>query len=638
MATFHQISSQNLECPICLTLFNQPKSLTCSHTFCKDCLQRIFQTRLSRQTITCPICRKETPVPGGNVSKLQTNAPLNSLVDEVKTKNPICTVCETDENLPAVSYCQDCGKYMCESCEKTHSNWKLVSNHKVVAMREVLSGKVPLERRRKCKKHPNDDEEYFCTKCREYICGKCGMVRHLQAGHQIEEATIHEENLKENIKELQKGAKSKKTALENHIAFIKTQRNEITNMMKKLNNNIEKTYEEYMQRLLAERETLKGQVKRCSDKFEKELQVMEEKSRRTLSHMTALEELVTNGVKVPLEKDALFAHDTLCQDLKSFLERDDPDDQSPRFVAERAQKISFCKEAKVNELCLGALEGYTWDVKAEVELPGKDNMTCITLAPDGKMAVGSWKGGIHLYSADGDLKQTVLKDVSVCNIGYLSDGLSVVRDGENKLSLYTEQWEKLNVTFEAINFDKGGFGGLTVDKDDSIYVGYRESKMIQVFTPRGGFKAVREIMCSGYIMPCQLFHCHTTRNLILTDTAAVVCLDGVGKNENVVLKEGMSAWPAVCRDDSVIVAWVTHEDGLVSIDRYTRDLEHVCNIVTNVKIQKSGRGWYYLQEFESGEIAFCTTDRLYIFEELSCKRCYFHFSSGLTFLSKLTHC
>ncbi|XP_071496587.1 E3 ubiquitin-protein ligase TRIM56-like [Diadema antillarum] len=247
MATFHKISSENLECPVCRTLFNQPKSLTCSHIFCKDCLQRILQTQPSRQTIKCPVCRQETPVPSGDVSKLQTNVPVNSLVDEVKTKNPVCTVCETDGKQPAVSYCQDCGKYMCESCEKGHKNWKLVSNHKVVAMSDVLSGKVPLERRRKCKKHPNDDEEYFCTKCREYICSKCGLVRHLQAGHQIKEAAIHEENLKENIKKLQDRAKSQKTAIGNHIDFIKTQRNEITNMMRRLNDDIDKTYEECMQ-------------------------------------------------------------------------------------------------------------------------------------------------------------------------------------------------------------------------------------------------------------------------------------------------------------------------------------------------------------------------------------------------------
>ncbi|XP_072163317.1 uncharacterized protein [Diadema setosum] len=615
MATFHQISSQNLECPICLTLFNHPKSLACSHTICRDCLERISQTRSNQKAITCPVCRKETPLPSGNVSVLQTNVPLNSLVDEVKTKNPTCTVCEMDEKPPAVSYCQDCGKYMCKLCDSKHSGWTPFSTHAVIAMSEILSGKVPLKRRRKCKKHPNDDEECFCIGCREYVCCKCGMLRHLQAGHQIEEAAIHEEKLMENIKELQERTKSKKTTIENHIDFIETQRNEITNWMRRLNDDIDKSYEEYMQLLSARRETLNCQVKRLSEKFEKELQSMEEESRQTIHYMNATEDLATEGVKVPLEKDALFAHDTLCENLKSFLGRDDPDDQSPRDVAERAQKISFRKHVKVNELCLGELEGYTCDIKADVELPIKVSMNCMTRAPDGKMAVGSSKGGIYLYSLDGELQQTVLKDVTIRQNEFLSDGRYVVRDTNEKMSLYTPRWEKLDVTFETMSYNEGGTGGLTVDRDDNIYVSYRELKKIQVFTPQGG-KAVREIMCDGYT-PEQIFSFHTTGKLILRDPSAVVCFGGNGKKENVLKKEeeGMYAWPAVCRDDSIIVAWVKHEKGLVSIDRYTRDLEHIHNIITDFKIRKpEKRHWYYLQEFESGEIAFCIPDRLYIFD------------------------
>ncbi|XP_072163736.1 uncharacterized protein [Diadema setosum] len=605
MATYHQISSQNLECPICLTLFNQPKSLACSHTFCKECLESIFQTQPNQQSITCPVCRKKTPLPGGDVSKLQTNVPLNSLVDEVKINSPTCTVCDTDEKPPAISYCQDCGKYMCKSCEIGHFAWKPFSNHEVVPMNEVLSGKVSLKRRRKCKTHPSADEECFCTNCHEYMCSTCGMLEHLQDGHQLEKAAVHEEKLMKNIKKLLERTKSKKTTIENHIKFIETQRDEITNMMKGLNNDIDKTYEEYMKLLSARREALKCQVKQWSEKFEKELQVMDEESRQTISHMKSMEELVTNGMKVPLEKDALIAHDTLCENLKSFLGRDDPDDQSPRGVTERAQKISFRRYFGVNELCLGGLNNFKWDV---VELHLEDSMNCLTSAPDGKMAVGSSFGGIHLYSPDGELQQTVLKDVCVSDIGYVSDGRSVVRDAENEISLYTRQWEKVGT----ISYNEGLDAGLTVDRDDNIYVGNEMAKKMQVFSPQG--VAVSEIACDGYT-PMQLFSFHTTEKLILTDFSAVVCLDGNGKKENVLKKEGMSAYPAVCRDDSVIVAWVKHEEGLVSVDRYTRDFEHVHNIITDFKIQKPvDRKWYYLQEYESGEIAFCTPDRLYIFD------------------------
>ncbi|XP_071504053.1 tripartite motif-containing protein 3-like [Diadema antillarum] len=563
MATFQPISSQELECPICLTLFSQPKALTCSHTFCENCLARIFQTQPNQQTITCPVCRKGTPVPSGDVSELPTNKRLSSLVDEVKTKNPTCTNCGIDQESPTVSYCQDCGDYMCKSCDTNHFAFKPVSNHKVVPVGDVLSGKVPLRRRGKCKKHPNADSDCFCTNCREYFCLTCGTVDHMQKGHLLEKVAVHEENLMTNIEELQKKAKSKKTTIGNHIDNIQTQRNEITTILKNLNDDIDKTYEEYVNLLSARREALKCQVQRLSEKFEKELKVMEEESHQTISHMNKMEELVANGMKVPLEKDALIAHDTLCENLKSFLGRDDPDDQSPRGVTERAKKISFLRHIKVNELSLGELK--SWDIKADVELPVKSSMGCMTRAPDGKMAVGSEKGGIHLYSPDGELQQTVLKDVKIRQIGSLSDGRSVVCDTKDKMSLYTPQWEKLDVTFETMSYNEGGIAGLTVDRDDNIYVSYWESKKIQVFTQQGG-KAVREIMCDGY-KALQLFSFLSTGKLIVSYLPAVVCIDGNGKKEHVLMeKEGMTALPAVCRDDSVIVAWVKHEEGLIDLN------------------------------------------------------------------------
>ncbi|XP_071504788.1 uncharacterized protein [Diadema antillarum] len=563
MATFHQISSQNLECPICLTLFNQPKTLTCSHTFCKDCLESIVQTQPNQQTIKCPVCREGTLVPSGDVSKLQTNIPLSSLVDEVKTKSETCTICEMYEKQPAVSYCQDCKTNLCKTCEADHVTWKAFSNHEVVPMSEVLSGKASLRTRRKLNTGSiGAYEDCFCFHCREYISHSCEMLEHIQAAHQLEKASIHEEKLMKYVSELRERVKTKKKTIEDHLQVIETQRNEITNMMRRLNDDIDKTYEEYMQLLTDRRVALKCQVNRWSDKFEKELQTMEDESRQSVNQMNAMAELVTNGMKVPLEKDALIAHETLCENLKSFLGRGDPEDQSPRGVTERAQKISFCRYVEVNELCLGELKSCV--VKADVDLPVKNGMNCMTRAPDGKMAVVSCKDGVHLYSPDGELQQTVLKDVDVRRIGFLTDGRSVVSNGHNKISLYTPRWRKLDVTFETMS-DDGWLGGLTVDRDDNIYVSYRIPKKIRVYTTHGG-KAIREIMCDRYV-PQQLFSFHTTGKLLLTDGYSVVCLDGYGEKENVMKREGMTAFPAVCRDDSIIVAWVKHKEGLVNIDR-----------------------------------------------------------------------
>lgn len=48
-------SEENLCCPVCQDIFKDPVLLSCSHSFCKDCVQR-WWTR--KQTLKCPVCKR----------------------------------------------------------------------------------------------------------------------------------------------------------------------------------------------------------------------------------------------------------------------------------------------------------------------------------------------------------------------------------------------------------------------------------------------------------------------------------------------------------------------------------------------------------------------------------------------------
>ncbi|EYB80935.1 hypothetical protein Y032_0396g669 [Ancylostoma ceylanicum] len=45
-----------LKCGVCRSTFSNPVVATCAHTFCKDCLNQVFQLR---RCIECPLCRKD---------------------------------------------------------------------------------------------------------------------------------------------------------------------------------------------------------------------------------------------------------------------------------------------------------------------------------------------------------------------------------------------------------------------------------------------------------------------------------------------------------------------------------------------------------------------------------------------------
>uniref|UniRef100_A0A3P8P0M8 RING-type domain-containing protein n=1 Tax=Astatotilapia calliptera TaxID=8154 RepID=A0A3P8P0M8_ASTCA len=50
-------SEEDLCCPVCQEVFRDPVILSCSHSFCKDCLKRWWRKRPTHQ---CPVCKRRS--------------------------------------------------------------------------------------------------------------------------------------------------------------------------------------------------------------------------------------------------------------------------------------------------------------------------------------------------------------------------------------------------------------------------------------------------------------------------------------------------------------------------------------------------------------------------------------------------
>eukprot|EP00057_Strongylocentrotus_purpuratus_P020811 XP_011675285.1 PREDICTED: uncharacterized protein LOC100893070 [Strongylocentrotus purpuratus] len=306
--------------------------------------------------------------------------------------------------------------------------------------------------------------------------------------------------------------------------------------------------------------------------------------------------------------DALAAHDTLCQDLHEALKQEDPDYKQLMQSSKKGKSVSFKRNVKMDEIALGKIVNA---VAKNIDLPTKESMNAMVGTPDGRMAVGCWTGGVEIFSADGQLQQTFLKHVRIRGVGFLSDDRYVILDNSNNTTLYTPEYTQLNVMFETLSHDEGGFADLSVDSDDQIYLTYMEAQKIHVFSPAGG-KAIREIPCDGY-EPWQITSFKDHLITVSDDTIRLLDKQGVVKYRLAKLG-GYLVTAAVSQGNTILIATMKRDVGLVSIDEYTKELKHVQNFVIDYKIEEHTSEWYYLQQYRTGEIAFCTPDRLYIFD------------------------
>lgn len=132
-AIIMSLPEEDLTCPICCDIFTDPVLLFCSHSFCRSCLKRCWDTGLRE----CPVCRKKaskSSAPSNLALKNVCEAVMqvrrqSSLLEEkmncnlhgeklklfcLVDKQPICVVCQasklhkTHDCSPVEEAVQDC--------------------------------------------------------------------------------------------------------------------------------------------------------------------------------------------------------------------------------------------------------------------------------------------------------------------------------------------------------------------------------------------------------------------------------------------------------------------------------------------------------------------------------------------------
>lgn len=131
-----ELLEEDLTCPICCCLFEDPRVLPCSHSFCKKCLEGILDGNRSpawRPPFKCPTCRKETVHNG--IASLQVNYSLRGIVEKYNRIRvlPRMSLCRAHSGQPLNIFCATDLKLICGFCATTGDH----KGHKFCALEEA---------------------------------------------------------------------------------------------------------------------------------------------------------------------------------------------------------------------------------------------------------------------------------------------------------------------------------------------------------------------------------------------------------------------------------------------------------------------------------------------------------------------
>ncbi|CAN0118977.1 unnamed protein product [Lampetra fluviatilis] len=180
--------SDELSCSICLGAFHCPSTLSCGHSFCLRCLEKVWKVA---GRCFCPQCRAKFE----QKPQLSRNVALANLVEElsvgVKAAPQVsCDSC-LDGEVPAVRSCLTCETSLCESHCKRHLQNARFKDHELVELGVNMEA-------RKCKKHEKR-LEFYCTQDECLVCTSCAIVGE-HAGHKFNSVEDAHEARKEELR------------------------------------------------------------------------------------------------------------------------------------------------------------------------------------------------------------------------------------------------------------------------------------------------------------------------------------------------------------------------------------------------------------------------------------------------------
>ncbi|XP_053575391.1 E3 ubiquitin/ISG15 ligase TRIM25-like [Bombina bombina] len=162
---------QELNCTICLSLYTEPVTLSCGHTYCQQCIQQAWANQGDPHLSCCPEC----------IATNKMGTELNKNIKMCNMVNYLNSLQEKEDGKNKCNYCEEAAKMLCVMCEAYLCDLHLESHKSVDHVLIDLS--ISLESR-KCQIHL-ELLKYYCYEDCEYVCASCCLFGE-HKGHNVQ--------------------------------------------------------------------------------------------------------------------------------------------------------------------------------------------------------------------------------------------------------------------------------------------------------------------------------------------------------------------------------------------------------------------------------------------------------------------
>ncbi|KAM5126141.1 E3 ubiquitin/ISG15 ligase TRIM25-like [Mantella aurantiaca] len=288
-----------LECSVCLNIYNDPVMLKCGHNFCQVCIDRVLDTQGGSGGYSCPECREEFQ----DRSALHKNITLRTITGYFQSAEPcqeqsgvFCSHC-VDSPVPAVRSCLLCEVSLCDKHLRVHKK----------SPEHILTDPTSSLKSRKCSVH-KEVLKYFCSKDHICVCMSCFAIGG-HKGHEMESLDEASGKKKETLRNVKQKLVTTREKTEERVRSLQEHRRKVeeeaagdTERVTALFIDLRRRLEDLEKRVLRE---ISGRAERDSMSIVEMIRDLEIKKDELSRKMRHIEELcnVTDPLTVLQESD-----------------------------------------------------------------------------------------------------------------------------------------------------------------------------------------------------------------------------------------------------------------------------------------------------------------------------------------------